>query len=851
MNLERRHDQLKVPVSSKLQIPKPGYQPIGRSRCLEGLKREAHRPLLLLAAPTGYGKTALLAEWAHDLAVRSSVGWLTLDAGDNDPDRLMTHLILALPPSCDDVITNMPEQAPDARFDFLLQTLKKRDEVHLFFDQYEAIREEAIHRVFEDLIMQSGHHVHIYIASREKPPFLPNLRRLHPGPVVMTHEHLKLNAAEIQSWIRKHTGQQLQPDSVRQWEQSTEGWPLALYLSASLGNGSRAKPLGDQAAIDAIQLELQDIFSDELQRHPEELQRFHLRTSIPDGFDTELGCWLTDGATFHDEIGQLLHKNLFLFQGNDGQFRYHAMFSRFVRDRFRLLDPGGFLRMQEQTIAWHERHGRVIEAARHALRIPDYDRAAVLLLTDLSAIFSCPKSELIPLLEQFPRVEIGKRPAIAMIYSWFLTAEHRIATAETVLDQAEARLQGEPCLFPPTGEDLRGYFASIRSRIHFLRRDEEQGLAYMKETEARLNGPGYLYSHFNTIDPAGSSLLQSDAGHWGAVDQTMAMCEYAEPRWKGINQGYGIIQVMLGECWYERNRPDQAEGYLLNGRRIGLDLADMGLVLPATLALARLKSDYGEVGSAQLLLRETAQLTAAEAGEKARSVLDACQARLDMKAHQPAAVRKWLRSLPYGTDGALEMRHMYEYVTLLRAYLFLRQTGPGVQFGERLLQFSESWYLQCHIAEISLLLAVLYDSRGERSTAYRRLEKALDIGHREGYVRLFLAEWDVAESILLKYGKQLRLKNNPASREILKFYERLWQDNSEIELAADQLQYARKVLTPKEYKVLQGLLAGKSNGAIAEQLSIQVETAKTHCKHIYRKLNLKSRKDVQRHFADR
>jgi len=45
-------------------------------------------------------------------------------------------------------------------------------------------------------------------------------------------------------------------------------------------------------------------------------------------------------------------------------------------------------------------------------------------------------------------------------------------------------------------------------------------------------------------------------------------------------------------------------------------------------------------------------------------------------------------------------------------------------------------------------------------------------------------------------------------------------------------------------QVLQCLIAGKSNAAIAEAQSIQIETVKTHCQNIYKKLRLKSRKEV-------
>jgi len=48
----------------------------------------------IFRAPAGYGKTVLLADWARHSGY--PVAWLSLDAGDNDPDRFWRHAVAAL-----------------------------------------------------------------------------------------------------------------------------------------------------------------------------------------------------------------------------------------------------------------------------------------------------------------------------------------------------------------------------------------------------------------------------------------------------------------------------------------------------------------------------------------------------------------------------------------------------------------------------------------------------------------------------------------------------------------------------------------------------------------------------------
>lgn len=52
------------------------------------------RGLVLVCAPAGYGKTVLLADWARRGG--RPAGWLSLDAGDNDPARFWRHAVAAL-----------------------------------------------------------------------------------------------------------------------------------------------------------------------------------------------------------------------------------------------------------------------------------------------------------------------------------------------------------------------------------------------------------------------------------------------------------------------------------------------------------------------------------------------------------------------------------------------------------------------------------------------------------------------------------------------------------------------------------------------------------------------------------
>src|SRR5215467_241792 len=83
-----------VLLATKLHMPRSQQGFVVRLRLVEALDEGLSRRLILVCAPAGFGKTALLADWAR----RGSrpVAWLSLDAGDNDPARFWRHAVAAL-----------------------------------------------------------------------------------------------------------------------------------------------------------------------------------------------------------------------------------------------------------------------------------------------------------------------------------------------------------------------------------------------------------------------------------------------------------------------------------------------------------------------------------------------------------------------------------------------------------------------------------------------------------------------------------------------------------------------------------------------------------------------------------
>jgi LuxR family transcriptional regulator, maltose regulon positive regulatory protein len=77
-------------LPSKLRRPLIRPETVYRSSLIEQLAREDTHPIVSVAAPPGFGKTTLLAQWVEHSG--NAVAWVSVDERDNDPKILLRYV---------------------------------------------------------------------------------------------------------------------------------------------------------------------------------------------------------------------------------------------------------------------------------------------------------------------------------------------------------------------------------------------------------------------------------------------------------------------------------------------------------------------------------------------------------------------------------------------------------------------------------------------------------------------------------------------------------------------------------------------------------------------------------------
>ena len=81
-------------IRTKLHRPQVTENLVARPRLLEYLTDRGQRPLTIVAAPAGYGKTTLVSSWLED--IDWPCVWLSLDEYDDDLVMFLSYVIAAI-----------------------------------------------------------------------------------------------------------------------------------------------------------------------------------------------------------------------------------------------------------------------------------------------------------------------------------------------------------------------------------------------------------------------------------------------------------------------------------------------------------------------------------------------------------------------------------------------------------------------------------------------------------------------------------------------------------------------------------------------------------------------------------
>lgn len=348
---------------AKFSIPSVGIMLVPRPRLLARLEAGAKGKLLLLSAPAGWGKTALLATWCTGLRERNvPFAWITLDSRDNDPRVFWLTLLSALhtvqPGSADAALALLQDASSVTDADLLQIVLDAfanvSREIVLFMDDYQYIEVPLIHQQLSHLLAVLPAHVHLVLAGREQPPLSIARLRVQGNLLELRAADLAFTQAEISTWLVEALTLPLSREACVFVEEYTEGWAAGLHLVAlAMQNASEHRDPHTILAKSSRYM-TEYLLEEVLFKQPPDIQEFLLHTSILEHLHAPL-CDEIRGCSNSQAMLERLEQLNLLFMAGDQQtfsYRYHLRLAETLRSHLRQMYPALEAELQHRVSIW-------------------------------------------------------------------------------------------------------------------------------------------------------------------------------------------------------------------------------------------------------------------------------------------------------------------------------------------------------------------------------------------------------------------------------------------------------------------------------------------------------------------
>ena len=848
-----------------------------------------------ISALAGSGKTFLLRSWLFESGLADSAAWVTVTSGGEDPQQFWISVLDALRDTIAGSklirpLTGAPDLDGWAVIERLLEDLEPlEDPLWLVIDDLHELRSAEALAQLELLVMRASAELRFLFVTRGDVRLGLHRMRLEGELTEIRAADLRFSVDEARALFGA-AGVELPSSALAALVRRTEGWAAGLRLAA-LSLAGHPDPERFAAEFSGSERTVaQYLLAEVLDHQSEPVRRLLLRTSVCERISGELADVLTHGPSGERILQDLEDAGAFVvsLDARRSWFRYHQLFADLLQLELRRAEPAELDTLHGAAAGWFAAHGYPVEAVRHAQAAQDWSLAARLLSDHfLGLVLDGQGATAHELLAGFPAEVVAADPKLAVLMAADELFRRSLDAAERHLARAEQEMT-------PVPADRRGRFQVNLAIMRLMLAQRRGDLPAVVEEAQRLLAPDDLA---DAALPGRCQDLRALAlVSLGTAELWALRASEAE---RHLEQGADLAR-RIGRPWLGVSA--LAHGaWAASFRSFGLATerylqaielaqehgwAEEPVVAPAYAGLGairvwqmRLEEAEALLGHAERALRGAVEPAAGVVLHQARGMLELAHGRDDqaMTAFQAAErvagllVAAHPRPTPMRAHMLQTLVRLGETARAEQALAGLDETGRGETRNAlaafRLAQGDPQaatvalapildgsapvtnlgWMSQAFLLE-----AIARDALGDPLAAGRALEHALDLAEPDGAVFAFLLH---PAPELLRCHARRGTTHAALIAEILSLLARPGPGGpggrgggqppmTRVGLGGIVPPRLTEPLSGSEARVLRFLPTNLSAPEIAGQLSVSVNTVRTHVRHLYEKLGAHSRTEA-------
>ncbi len=822
--------------------PQPGS--IRRDRVSAEIDRAASvGALTVISAPSGFGKTTAVGDWASGL---EQTAWLALCSSDADPARLTHGVVNALLVGAEragrPLALSRDLDDPWRAYQEICDALEGVEErFHLIIDDAQRAGEDWRRGLLGMLVEQAPDSLHVVLVGTTMLELTLSRHRLtHPGSFVGA-ESLAFTEAEVAQLLAGDTQCALSPETILE---QTQGWPIAVRLM-TIG-GARRDPHTQG---------MTSFLGDYVQEHvlgalPADIARFVLDATVCVELTPALAATVTERPDAAELLDSCLRLGLFLdrFDGPHGAvYRWHTAFARQCAEIAR--------HDRDRLAACHRRAAAALEAVdpvasiAHSLRAGDVAIARATLLRHWLGLVVGPgagevertATELLRLTPEDAPVLLVRACASDVL------GDHRVA--RELFRRAEAAM----------GDDDETVESGVLHIARLFIADEpatvEQACARVRRMLSEAD-PTELGDRAALNHLMGWAEIRHRGNPELAIEYFSAAAREAHGGGDPEQTARAFGHLSFGQAQAGR-LVDAQESLAIVGR--WEDARSGGNTYAGGSAAAAAGFVAYWAGESDTAIAHFGELTATRSGD--RSFASLARMMIAYSAAETRDIAACRRAAIGIQDIPLQIAHGVSWSALRESSVALLEEAVGRQ--ERAIRIARK-YLHCpDLPVVSVALAGVLRRAGDLPSALEMLRSVRAFGEvsyvksatliTAALIRRQTGHADEAHelceaAVAVASGENIRLPFGPRESAVRKLLNEHVHFGTQFEdfigrcLAIDAAGSVIDALSERERDVFQQLQTARTLPEIARELQVSINTVKTHQRAIYRKLGVTSRR---------
>jgi len=802
-----------------------------RTRVNTALSAVYDYPLTILEAPMGYGKTTAAKKFFEMEKLKPF--WFTfpdLEYAETAFWNNFTDEISRMDPQAGLALSSLgiPDDAP--QMEKVLSTLAGVTFGTAFFmvlDDYHLVRDLRLNKLFLRLAQEELDGLHVLIITRDTSD-IDFVELLSRGLCfIISSQQLKFTELEIRDYCRLMHNDISDAD-LKKLGEYTDGWISFIYIILlGLKNGI---PVGINSTIEEI------VEKGLFIPYDRETRDFLLKLSVMADFTAHQAAFVTGNENAGPMLKKLNRENAFVFYNEKTRsYKIHSVLLDYLRLKqdFSIEE---FNKLYGRLAEWHlekqeflkaygywNRSGQTERILSH-LNDPKNMRNALIKFTGAEKMFDSTPQEMLfqyplaYLLYLFHSILTGKQNSVLGWKERLVELQRYYKDLDGIDENYRNRVLAETMIVLKFTyfNHLPEMIASDKEIVRLL--DGQNSYILLREYTFTLASPEYLY------------VLFRDAGTLRKLSDMLA--EYNEYIKYSNGCGKGGDSLALAEYALETGDFENVEQNSLQAIAKAETMSQDSIIICARFCMIRLRFIQGRPAEALEMLEQLRQDTERINRPIYNTAADLCTGHIYASICQPERIPSWLQLGDMEAAGFHYQGMTYNYLV----------------YGKAVMASKKYEKLEALTGQLKKCFSIYSNQLGMiHNQIFEAAAKCNLYGTIEGATVLKIALNEArADNLIMPFVEnsphimgmlQLIVQSNPDDE----YMNRILTLCRKYERTIQGLSYRPANLSPREIRILTLASEGLSRKEVAERLCISEETAKTHFKNIYQKLDVGSK----------